>query len=120
MVSSAAAKEDPPLMCSLDGQHVYQYPVKMCSYIIFLSAVIDPFKGDVNPLAGTEEQYDAFTKASKSGALKKLLSFRYDDVNSMTADDISTSFVKVRSDVFHGVDIRYTQSNPTWLKLLTV
>ncbi|KAL3250830.1 hypothetical protein MRX96_055362 [Rhipicephalus microplus] len=118
-IKNRAAKEDPPLMCSLDGQHVYQYPVDMCSYIIFLSAVIDPFKGDVNPLKGTEEQYDAFTKASKRGALKKLLSFRYDDVNSMTADDISTSFVKVRSDVFHGVDIRYTQSNPTWLKLIT-
>ncbi|KAL1467320.1 hypothetical protein MTO96_026204 [Rhipicephalus appendiculatus] len=114
-----APKEDPPLLCSLDGQRVYRYPVEMCSYIIFLSAVIDLFKGNVNPLAGTEEQYDAFTKASRSGDLKKLLSFRYDDVSSMTADDISTSFVKVRSKVFHGIDVRYTQSNPTWLKLLT-
>ncbi|KAH7968435.1 hypothetical protein HPB52_008414 [Rhipicephalus sanguineus] len=119
-VKNRASKEEPPLMCSLDGHHVYRYPVEMCSYIIFLSAVIDLFKGSVDPLAGTEQQYDAFMKASKSGDLKKLLSFRYDDVNSMTADDISTGFVKVRSNVFHGVDFRFTQSNPTWLKLLTV
>ncbi|KAH7954612.1 hypothetical protein HPB49_020127 [Dermacentor silvarum] len=91
----------------------------MCSYIIFLSAMIEIDSGNVAPLAGTEVQFTAFKAAVKSGDLKKLLSFRYDDVSSMAADVIDAGFVKVRSKVFHGIDIRITQGDPTWLKLLT-
>ncbi|XP_065289356.2 uncharacterized protein [Dermacentor albipictus] len=114
-----ANKEEPPLLCSLDGRYTFPYPVQMCSYIIFLSAMIDVDNGKVEPLAGTEAQYLAFKDANKTGELKKLLSFRYDDVSSRTADAINTGFVNVRSTVFHGIDIRVTHSDPTWLKLLT-
>lgn len=114
-----AKKEEPPLLCSLDGHFTFPYPVQMCSYIIFLSAMIEIDSGNVAPLAGTEVQFTAFKAAVKSGDLKKLLSFRYDDVSSMAADVIDAGFVKVRSKVFHGIDIRITQGDPTWLKLLT-
>ncbi|XP_054930053.1 uncharacterized protein [Dermacentor andersoni] len=119
IMSSTAKKEEPPLLCSLDGHYSFPYPVQMCSYIIFLSATIDVDSGKVRPLAGTEAQYLAFKDANKTGELKKLLSFRYDDVSSRAADEINAGFVKVRSKVFHGIDIRITEFDPTWLKLLT-
>ncbi|XP_077486512.1 uncharacterized protein LOC144097749 [Amblyomma americanum] len=111
--------EEPPLLCSFDGSKQYDYPVHMCSYIIFLSATVDKAKLTAAPVAGTNQRFEQFKAMTKNGGVKKLLSFRYDDISSLTSNELDRAFASARDSVFHGIDVRYTQGEEHWLKVLS-
>lgn len=111
-------KEEPPVICSLDGRYWLRYVEQLCSHLVFLSASVDVANKKASPASGTEQVFKRFKGLRRDGGtIKKLVSFPLGDINQMAMADVDASFSSIRDGWLDGIDIRYIRGNEPELHL---
>ncbi|XP_077498554.1 uncharacterized protein LOC144109614 [Amblyomma americanum] len=111
-------KEEPPLICSLDGRYWVRSVEQLCSHLVFLSASVDMAKKKATPASGTDQVFKRFRGLSRqAGTIKKLVSFPLAEINQMVMADVDASFSSIRDGWLDGIDIRYIRGDEQSLDL---
>ncbi|XP_077540919.1 uncharacterized protein LOC144153141 [Haemaphysalis longicornis] len=103
-----------PLLCSLDGRRDFEWPLYLCSHLVYLSAAVrqTPNRNyEAYAKDGSDQKFQEFKAITRDDpAVKKLVSFDVISIKTLSATEIDKLFTGLHGGELHGIDIRYIPS----------